>query len=122
MHYVYSTLTSSVEYADWQTQGTDLPRKGRSVIIKGGAGVATKTLETPRGFVTQVDDDELAILERNKVFQTHVERGFITVEPKAYTLDTIIDDMSERDKSAPLRPVDFDKNENGPKPIKNKKK
>ncbi len=107
MNYVYSTLTSSTDYRVWMPSGNDLPTAGRSIVINGGAGIASKELVTPYGSVTKVTDEDLALLEADEAFQRHIERGFIRVERTKIDLEKIAASMASRDGSSPLVPQDF---------------
>lgn len=107
--FIYSTLTSSTKYTRWEKKSSDLAKRNGSVLIQGGSNVAGKHLVTPRGVVTQVTEEQLAILESNKQFQRHVERGYIKIERhEAPTIEKAVSDMTQRDPSAPLVPEDFD--------------
>lgn len=108
--FIYSTLTQSNEYSVWVKGGADLKQRAQKVIIKGGANIANKHLVTPRGVVTEVTEDELALLEGNKVFQRHKQRGFIVVDraTKAADVEKVVPDMVGRDMSAPLVPQDYE--------------
>jgi len=107
MNYIYSTLTCDNAYATYADNGNkDVPVVKRSVLIRGGHGVANKQLMTPRGVVTMINDEELELLEKNPSFQKHVERGFLTVEKREIAPEKVADDMAEKDRSAPLTPED----------------
>ncbi|MCG1038789.1 hypothetical protein KQH49_06780 [Mycetohabitans sp. B5] len=107
MHYVYSTATCDTAYGVWINSGNDLPIRTRAIVIKGGAGVANKNLITPRGVVTQVTDEDLALLEKDEAFQRHVKRGFIHVERSKTDPEKVAADMTGRDQASPLVPQDF---------------
>ncbi|CAH0447399.1 hypothetical protein LMG10661_03465 [Ralstonia syzygii subsp. syzygii] len=108
MNYVYSTATCDTAYGVWTKGGGDLPIRARSIVIRGGTGVANKHLITPRGVVTQVTDEELGILEQDDAFKRHVERGFIRVERMKADPEKVAADMNGRDAASPLVPADFD--------------
>jgi hypothetical protein len=112
---VYSTQTNSSEYAEYRfPQGRNgLPIKGRSVIIKGGAGVAQKrTLITPLGVATEISAAQLAFLENNNSFKRHVAAGFLRVikSPGKSGPDAseVVADMEPRDGSSPVTPQDVE--------------
>ncbi|KAG0013624.1 hypothetical protein BGZ81_000921, partial [Podila clonocystis] len=100
-------MTSSTDYRVWMPSGNDLPTAGRSIVIKGGTGIATKELITPYGMVTEVSDEDLALLEEQEAFQRHIERGFIRVERTKIDPEKIAANMASRDGSSPLVPQDF---------------
>ena len=121
--YVYSKMSTSVEYVDWLTS-PDMPIKGPSVVIHGGAGVANKNLITPLGVMTEITEEEAAILHRNPVFQQHQKGGFVTIESVKEDVEKVISNLTaESDPSAPLTPGDFDSAEDViAKPMKTGKK
>ncbi|UUM20936.1 hypothetical protein [Mycoavidus sp. SF9855] len=107
MQYVYSTMTCDTNYRVWMPSGNDLPTASHSIVIKGGAGMASKELVTSYGSVTKVSDEDLALLEADEAFQRHIERGFIRVERAKIDPEKIAADMTSRDGSSPLVPQDF---------------
>lgn len=106
--HVYSTLSAPVRYTVYQKSGNDIPRAERSVLIKGGANVADKNFITPRGVVTTISVEELALLEQDKLFQLHVKNGYLVVDKSLVDVDKVVADMEGRDESAPLVPEDFE--------------
>lgn len=115
MPFVYSTLTADNEYVSYTKGASDMPRAEQRVLIKGGAGVATKHLETPLGFVTEVSEDELTFLLKNPVFQLHVKNKFITYDGQKMDIEKVVSDMASRDGSAPMVPQDIP--EDGPQVV-----
>src|SRR5277367_4378873 len=102
MPYVYSTLTNSTAYAIYKK--TDVKQPGvieRTILIKGGSNLATKSLITPLGVASKVSDEDLAILENDYHFQQHVKKGFITYDKRNISVEKAIESMVKRDKSAP---------------------
>lgn len=115
MPFVYSTLTNDNVYNDYTTDGEGNkfhPRLIKSILIKGGANRADKKLVTPFGVVTNVSDEDLAILEKNEVFQTHVKNGYIKVQKSKADPEVVAADMQGRDESAPLVDADLVDNAN----------
>lgn len=110
MPYVYSTLSNDNIYANYDNAGSnkDTPVLLRSVLIKGGAGIATKHLVTPLGIATKVTDDELEHLNSNEDFQRHVKNGYIKFDNKKVNADIAAKDMEKRDRSAPYDPENSD--------------
>lgn len=106
MPYIYSTLTSDQEYRGYR-DGRDVKTVKWSVTIKGGANVASRNLITPKGTLTIVSDEELALLNENAQFNRHKERGFITVEKREEKVEKVTSNMKKKDKSAPLTDADF---------------
>lgn len=126
-NYIYSTLTADNAYAIYENNpNADIPVIERKILIKGGANVADrKTLYTPKGVVTQVSDEDLALLEKDYSFQQHVKNGFIKVERHEAPVEKIVADMTPKDKSAPKTPNDFLKDHevsaDGEAPVMSKK-
>lgn len=116
MPYIYSTLTCDNEYVLYKKGGADIPVVETSVLIKGGANLATKRGDTPPGAVTIVTDGQLAALEQNPVFQTHVENGFIIVSKSKPDVEVVAADMTSRAPDAPIVPEDYDPDSKEAKP------
>lgn len=106
--FVFSTLAADVEYIEWLKTGNDLPARGRSVVIKGGAGVANDRIVTPMGVSTQIDAAHLPWLEENHLFALHKENGHIVVQAKAADPEKVAADMNLNDPSAPLTPSSYE--------------
>lgn len=113
MPYIFSKLAADMQYVVWKEPDDKNAKTRRfperKILVKGGAGVASKHLVTPEGIVTEVTDEELALLEAHSLFQLHKKNGFIKVENKEVKIDKAVRDMEERDFSAPKRPKDFKK-------------
>lgn len=108
MPYIFSTLACDNEYRSYTKGGNDMPSVEKSVLVKGGAGIANKNLITPRGVMTSVSDEDLKHLEANESFQMHKENGYITVESKKADADEVaVKSMKKKDKSAPVTPEDY---------------
>lgn len=123
MHYVYSTATCPISYVQYAAPSDNENAKGyrggtshnrvlKKVTIEGGHGVANKVLFTPKGVATQVSDDDFEFLMKNESFQTHMKRGYMTVDKKKIEPEKRAKNMADRDGSAPLTPKDFEKGEN----------
>lgn len=112
--YIFSTLAADVSYTGYsETKGDALPKVQMSVVVKGGAGVANRrTIETPRGVVTIVTDEEAKFLAGNPVFVKHMKNGFVQISESNADGDEAAADMTGRDASAPL--VDEDLTEQDP--------
>lgn len=115
MNYVYSTLTCDNEFAVYAPKND--PRAlsviKKRILIKGGHGVKNHLgIDTPKGVVTQVSDEDLDILEKHYSFQKQVKAGFIVVDRKERAPATVAVDMAQKDASAPLTPADFEKGDN----------
>lgn len=125
MYYVFSTLTADNIYAQYRDTGNGIVEVDQKVFIKGGHGIANKHFVTPKGVVTNIEDEDYDLLKNNPVFQLHVKKGFIKVEKKAADVEEVADDMEVKDKSAPLTDDDFKDVQDNPeaaKPSNTKKK
>ena len=118
-NFIYSTLTSDMTYAVYRQGENDLPEVDKKVYVKGGANLANKNLITPKGVVTEVSDEDLALLEANELFQRHKKNGFIIVSQTQADPEKVAQDMTAQDDSAPIREDDprFDQ-EDAAKPKK----
>jgi hypothetical protein len=109
MPFVYSTLTNTnafILYAN--TNAHSLGVALQRIEIKGGHGMKNpKGLDTPRGVVTQITDEELEILKKDYSFMQHVKDGWITFDDKKIDPEKKADNMADKDGSAPLTPKDF---------------
>lgn len=118
-YYVYSTLTAPNQYVNHEPvkdgEGNNLPQPiGEGITIQGGAGVANKNLVTPRGVVSgPFDEQQLAYLRANKVFQLHEANGFLQIDDKKVDADEVAADMTNRDGSSPMVDADFPDDEDG---------
>lgn len=122
-NYVYSTLSCDNLYNTYVPKSNDnqFNEVIRSILIKGGANVCNKYFVTNKGVVTQVSDEDLALLEKNPCFLEHKKNGFIVVDSKKEDPNEVSLNMSEKDKSAPKIPKDYknytQKKESGSKTI-----
>jgi len=110
--HIYSKLANSQKYTVYSPpteNANDVPRVVREILIKGGAGLATKHLITPNGVHTAITAEEYAHLKNVHLFKVHVEKGFIHVDDKQFDVDQVVSDMGDaQDPSAPLTPSDFE--------------
>lgn len=105
--YVYSTLSTSVDYTNYGAGGADLPAVQGNVRIEGGANIPDKFMRTPYGVANPVTDEELDHLMANEVFKLHLKNGYVSVSDKKVDPEVAAADMEGRDKSAPLVDADF---------------
>jgi len=109
--HVYSTLANDqliTIYADNAERMNDLPPVVEKVLIKGGAGIASKNLITPMGIHTQLSIDEYNAIKDHWHFQEMVERGHLKVESRKVDIEAAIGDMNANDPSSPLTPADYE--------------
>lgn len=110
MAFIVSTLSAPVEYTIYSSHlAGNHPAVNRvvdKVVIDGYANLANNHFITNKCALTEVTDKQLELLKMNKVFQMHVNNGFLKiVETK--TEDT--SNMEEVDNSAPLTPEKYTK-------------
>lgn len=115
MPYIYSTLTSTMDYC---TYVSNSPNESaiidRKITIKGGANnIIAKTLITPKGAATKVTDEELVVLKTVPLFQLHVKKGFLTIDKAKEKVEKMVKNMQAKDGSAPRTPADYVKGEDG---------
>ena len=112
MVHIYSKLANSQKYTIYSPptdNANDVPRVEREILIKGGAGLATKHLITPNGVHTAITNEDYALLKEVHLFKVHEQKGFIHVENKQFDIDKVVSDMGDaQDPSAPLTPTDFE--------------
>lgn len=106
--YVYSTLTNSNRYGPFQVGGADLPNRPETVLINGGAGIATKHFMTPLGVLTTITEEQLALCEADPAFQHHVKEGWLIVDCTQRDAENVSTDMASRDGSAPIVPQEIE--------------
>ena len=124
-HIVYSTMAQDNIYPVWiRNIGADgkiivdgrPPSYQVSVVIKGGANVVNqKTLITPMGVATEVDDEQLGHLMANRVFKSQMDAGYITISKAKKEVEKAVKDMTKKDKGAQLEPKDFEGKKQGAK-------
>lgn len=100
--YVYSTLTSNMEYRLYREGGADLPELVDSVLIRGGSNLPDKHLITPHGVVTKIDAEKYSWLKDNEIFKLHSNNGYISISEHEIDAEKAASDMEGRDESAPL--------------------
>lgn len=106
--YIYSTMTSSVDYPNYAAAGGDMPVANGAITIYGGANVPDDKFVMPDGSVlTRVTDDEFEALQRSSVFRAQRDAGFIIVRDHEVNSEVAASEMEGRDKSAPLVDQDF---------------
>lgn len=107
--YVFSTLTAPHKYPIYiKIEGRDLQTMASYVLIHGDANLPSKVLVTSQGAMTKVTDEQYAQLQRCPAFGRHEDRGFITVEDAPHDLSEVVENMEEKDTSAPMAPEDFE--------------
>lgn len=106
-HYLYSTLGADVIYPVYVPGGADLPLVEAEVLVKGGAGVINKRLDTPEGIVTAISGEQLEALNTSPVFKQHVKNGFIIISNDKPDVEVVVADMNRTDPTRQLVEADF---------------
>lgn len=90
--YIYSTLTGDQLYST----------KAGDVLVNGGANLATRrTLDTPRGVVTEITEAQYEALKSDSLsFAKHIENGFVTADTKKAEANEVAKGLEPKDKSA----------------------
>lgn len=106
--YIYSTMSADNSYVEHSELPNGLHKKTAKLIIAGKANVTNpKTLITPKGMMTTVEDSEFEEFEENPMLKRHIERGFITVSKTKNDADSVSKDMTAKDAAAPLTPANI---------------
>lgn len=112
--HIYSTLANPQKFVVYEVVTPDqaqemgrLPLPVVEVLIRGGAGIASKNLITPNGVHTAITAEEYDAIKDLAVFKSFVDNGFIKVEGKQFDLDRIVGDMNAKDPGGPVTPADF---------------
>ncbi len=108
--HVVSTLSADTRYACW-VNNNGINNVTRSVLVKGGAGVASRGNGDPvtrEGVITHITDEEAKLLAENAHFKRHQERGFVKIVNIARDPDTVAQSMTTKDGSRPKTPKDVE--------------
>lgn len=109
MKHVFSTLSADTRYNQW-VHNAGINTTERSVLVKGGAGVALlgggQIVDTPQGVRTEVSDEDAAFLAAHKQFQDHLKRGFVKIMNSAQDPDKAAQSMEKDTGSNPKTPAD----------------
>lgn len=107
MAYIVSYESASVEFPKWVKTKNGVDAQG-SVVVKGGAWVINKkTMETPKGIITEVSKEDLDFLKTQSLFNEKVKNGSYEIvegEKKAREKSKI---AKPKDKGAQLTAKDF---------------
>lgn len=105
--YIVSHESASVEFPKWVRTKTGVDAQG-SIVINGGAGVINKkTMETPKGVITEITEEDLKFLKTQSLFNAKVEAGsyeIVESEKKAKESSK----KGKKDKGAQLTAKDFE--------------
>lgn len=120
MVHIFSTLANPQKFVTYEPPKQDgmFATPVKEVLIRGGAGIASKNLITPQGVHTAITQEEYDAICDLEHFKQFVERGFIRVERRAHDIDKMVGDMNPRDPGGPLTPADYETDKkDGSQPI-----
>jgi len=112
---IYSTLTAGMTYCTYKPGGDGRPVEDKRIVIRGGNMLRAehdgrdRGITTPEGVVTEISEEDLAILETIPVFQVHKAGGFIVAIPGNKKSDKlkIVSQMTKTDLSTQRTPGYF---------------
>lgn len=124
--HIFSTLANPQKFTVWSKPPENgmLPITEREVLVRGGAGIASKNLITPNGVHTAITIEDYDAIKDLQHFKQFVDSGHIRVERKEYDIDKMVGDMDSRDPGGPLTPADFEsaaKDGSAPIPVEQEK-
>ena len=109
MAYLTSRLSAGVDYTFYTRGENGINRVTETISIGGGADVIDKrTLITPEGIVTFIEDDKLEKLKSHPIFQQHLQNGYITIKDTEKSAEKAGEKL-EKDKSSQIIPEDYEK-------------
>ena len=106
--YIVSYESASVEFPKWVRTKNGLDVQG-SVLIKGGANVIDKkTMQTPKGIMTEVSKEDLEFLKTQSLFNEKIENGsYEIVDSEKKATEKIKKNKRKKDGGAQLVAQDF---------------
>ena len=120
MAYITSKLQPT-DYAFYKMGANKINVVVDTIHLNGGADVINKrSLYTPAGVVTEIDDERLEKLKSHPVFQTHLKEGYVEISGSEKEAKKVEKDL-EKDKSSQITPEDYEKG-NTKKEIRAKRK
>lgn len=106
--HVISTLGANMEYTEW-VNNAGMNSALKSVTVRGGAGIANRSLVTPEGVRTQVSDEDAAFLAKHGMFKFHQERGHVKIVSMERDPDSIAQSMTKDEGTRPRNEDDVEK-------------
>ena len=106
--HVISTLTADTQYNDWVNQG-GINARTRSVLVRGGAGVANSQFVTPDGVRTPVSNEDAEFLANHGIFKEHQKGGFVKIINMDRDPDSVAQSMSKDEGSRPRNEKDVER-------------
>jgi len=108
MKHIYSTLTSSQDYAPMSLTPEGVPYKQHQIIVYGGHGLIDRNGNPLFGTKTTISNEDYELIKINPVFQAHIKAGFVVVLDDDIIPEKAISDLEQRDKSAPMTSADLE--------------
>ena len=122
MAYITSRMAGGVDYTFYKKGDNGLNIPTETISVKGGSDVIDKrTLITPVGIVTFIEDDKLEKLKTHPLFRQHLEYGAITIKETEKAAEKAGEEL-EKDKSSQITPEDYEKGNDKKGMIGGKKK
>ncbi len=122
MAYITSRMAGGVDYAFYKKGANGINVVTETISVGGGADVIDKrTLITPTGIVTFIDDDKLEKLKSHPLFQQHLTCGAVTIKDTEKAANKAGEEL-EKDKSSQITPEDYEKGNDKKEMIGGKKK
>ena len=79
-----------------------VPQPSRDIIIDGGANQRIAgSLETPRGVITPISEEDFDWLKNEDAFKRHVKNGFMSVVKEKTNANVAAQSMKDFDGAAP---------------------
>jgi len=119
-YHIYSTLANSTQYINYARHNPGAVNVvGKTVLIKGGSGIAREHMQTPLGVHTAIEDQDYEWLQNDPHFKEHLKRGYLVVRKGEVHPEKVAADMAVRQwvkdasgkvvpgDSFPVAPQDF---------------
>lgn len=110
--YLQCTMSAPVDFEIRKdVKNSPVAQVTKVIRVAGGANVRDrKSIYTPNGLMTEVSDEDYALLEQDQLFRQLKANGYIVVTSDHHLN---VNDNEKKDKSAPKTPEDFQKERKG---------
>jgi len=108
--YIACTLASPQAYSTFlNVDNAKVPTVEKVININGGHNVANKNLITPHGVITEISEEDYAILKEIKGYQVHEKNGFVKMlKQNPRSSEKAVSDLNQDDPSRPVTPGDYE--------------